>query len=530
MQTDRGIFLALAELARRYQDPAPPAGAGPLAASELCCFSQHGEDGVIAEILRRIGITSASFVEFGVESGREGNCVFLADVLGWRGLFIEPDEDAFASLRRKYAANPRVRTLQAAVTPENVEALFAEGAVAREPDVASIDVDGADYWIWTEIRDYRPRVVVVEYNSSLPPGRKLVQPRAHTGGWQRTDYFGASLDAMTDLGTRQGYRLVYTDLAGANAFFVRDDLVSNRFGSPEGVMRRTEPNYFLQGYQHPPDDTGREYEALDREDRSRRPAADRSIDCAPVSLRTPSADEAQALIDGSDFIWHQHFELAPGVFAPGTNDVTFLASTAGMPEDLDGMTVLDIGTTNGGVAFELERRGAGRVVAVDILDADAFGFTAIRDLLGSRAEHLQASVYELPEILEQQFDIVLFLGVLYHLRHPLLALDSVRKLTRRHAFIESAICDAELPSAAGESIARFYPRRELGDDPTNWFAPTLVALEDWCRSCGLQPVSVTSWPTGAPSRGMVSAVPAAGAPEWQQISYELPLISRIDRG
>ena len=217
------------------------------------------------------------------------------------------------------------------------------------------------------------------------------------------------------------------------------------------------------------------------------------------------------------------------MFAPGTNDVTFLADTARMPERLDGETVLDIGTTNGGVAFELERRGAGRIVAVDILDADVFGFNAIRELLGSSAEHLQASIYELPEILGEQFDIVLFLGVLYHLRHPLLALDNVRKLTRQYAYIESAICDAELPEAASESIARFYRGRELGNDPTNWFAPTLVALEGWSRSCGLDPIHVSSWPDGAPSRGMISAVPIPGEPEWQQISYELPLISQIDR-
>ena len=147
------------------------------------------------------------------------------------------------------------------------------------------------------------------------------------------------------------------------------------------------------------------------------------------------------------------------MFTPGTNDVGFLCATAGMPAQLDGESVLDIGTTNGGVAFELERRGAGRVVAVDILDANTFGFNAIRDLLGSRATHVQASIYELPELLQEQFDIVLFLGVLYHLRHPLLALDNVRRLTRHWAYIESAICDAELPQVAGESVVRFYRQR-----------------------------------------------------------------------
>jgi tRNA (mo5U34)-methyltransferase len=242
---------------------------------------------------------------------------------------------------------------------------------------------------------------------------------------------------------------------------------------------------------------------------------------------TPSTAEAQALIARTDFIWHQRFEVAPGVFTPGTNDVGFLASTAGIPERLNGETVLDIGTTNGGVAFELERRGAGRIVAVDILDPDVFGFNAIKQLVGSSAEHVRASVYELPELLREQFDIVLFLGVLYHLRHPLLALDNVRRLTRLHAYIESAICDSELPQAANAAVARFYRRSELGADPTNWFSPSLAALVDWCASCGLEPENVTSWPAEAPSRGMVSARPAVGQPEWQRISYELPLTARI---
>ncbi len=249
-----------------------------------------------------------------------------------------------------------------------------------------------------------------------------------------------------------------------------------------------------------------------------------------MSLRTPSVDEARQLAGRTDIVWHQRFELAPGVFAPGTNDVGFLAEAARLPERLAGETVLDIGTTNGGVAFELERRGAGRVLAVDILDADVFGFNAIKELLGSRAEHLQASVYELPEILEEQFDHVLFMGVIYHLRHPLLALDNVRRLTRGFAYVESAICDAELPQITGESAARFYRRGELAGDPTNWFAPTSAALGDWCASCGLEPFHATSWPEGAPTRAMVSARPTPGAPEWRQISYEEPLIARIDRG
>ena len=68
----------------------------------------------------------------------------------------------------------------------------------------------------------------------------------------------------------------------------------------------------------------------------------------------------------TDFVWHQRFEIAEGVYAPGASDISWLMAKAAVPERLDGATVLDIGTTNGGTAFECERRGASRVVAVDI--------------------------------------------------------------------------------------------------------------------------------------------------------------------
>ena len=127
------------------------------------------------------------------------------------------------------------------------------------------------------------------------------------------------------------------------------------------------------------------------------------------------------------------------MYTPGSSDVSGLMNTAAVPERLDGATVLDIGTTNGGAAFECERRGARRVVAVDIADENWFGFATLKRALGSSVDHVQASIYELPELLGEQFDVVLFWGVLYHLRHPLLALDNVRRLARGTVSIETAV-------------------------------------------------------------------------------------------
>ncbi len=215
----RGIYLALAELMRRRQEPR---GHTDLRASELSVFSQNGEDGVIDELLRRLGPGTETFVEFGCGAGFQANCVLLADVFGWQGLFMEADATKHAQLERKYLGNDRVSTIRAEVTADNVEALIDRAGLPPELDVLSIDIDGEDYWVWQTIGRYRPRIVVVEYNAALGPGRRMVQRRglvpSGAGG------FGASIAALRELGERKGYRLVHTDLTGVNAFFVRADL------------------------------------------------------------------------------------------------------------------------------------------------------------------------------------------------------------------------------------------------------------------------------------------------------------------
>lgn len=239
------------------------------------------------------------------------------------------------------------------------------------------------------------------------------------------------------------------------------------------------------------------------------------------------SDELKALAARTDFLWHQRFELAPGIFAPGANDVDWLLHTAGVPADLAGASVLDIGTTNGGAAFALERRGASRVLATDIVDSMHFGFDAIRETLGSGVEFRQLSVYELSRVVTEQFDFVVFWGVLYHLRHPLLALDNVRSVTKTTAYVETAVCDHELPADAELAVTRFYRRDELGGDSSNWFAPNVRGLVEWCQSCGLEPSNVSSWPDPVPTRAMVTACATSGVPEYQAISYERPLSTSV---
>ena len=121
-------YLALDELVRRHTDGSVPAPSPqePLTRYEHRVFSQNGEDGVLSELLRRIGVVSHWFVEFGIERGVEGNCVFLADVIGWSGLFLEAQQDAYNERPQKvlsqssgpYDLRPRpARKRRAALCP-----------------------------------------------------------------------------------------------------------------------------------------------------------------------------------------------------------------------------------------------------------------------------------------------------------------------------------------------------------------------------------------------------------------------------
>jgi hypothetical protein len=236
----RAQYAAVAELRARYQWP-------DLAAAELRVFSQNGEDGVLAEIFCRLGITMGFFVEFGVEDGTECNTRFLADVLGWSGVYFEPDPDVFPPLDARYANRSDITTVNAFVRADTVNEQFARAEVPESFELLSIDIDGQDYWVWEAI-DARPAVVVIECNSSLPAERRMVEPAGSYRPFDKTSYPGASLGALRSLGERKRYTLVYVEMAGVNAFFVRDDLAEAFPNAPQ--MRS--PNYWLRGRGHTP--------------------------------------------------------------------------------------------------------------------------------------------------------------------------------------------------------------------------------------------------------------------------------------
>lgn len=249
-----GTFYGnLSQLASRY------GAAGTLTAHEYRVFSQNGEDGIVAEIVSRIGPSfPETFVEFGGGNGLAGNTLFLADVLGWQGMFIEASDEDFARLQDKYRQNPHVTTIKSFVGPENIDQLLMDGGIVAEIGVLSIDIDGNDFYVWQAL-SARPVLVIVEYNGVLPLDEELVQPLSDEQ-WDGSDYYGASLGALESLADSLGYVLVHTELTGTNAFFVRNDHAA-RFSDIQPARRIV--NYELLWLSHPPDRTGRRYVAPD---------------------------------------------------------------------------------------------------------------------------------------------------------------------------------------------------------------------------------------------------------------------------
>ncbi len=219
--------------------PSTVNGLENLAAAERKVYSQNGEDGVIEAIFAAIGTTDRFCVEFGVENATECNSANLLEQ-GWTGLLMDPDGTS---------RNPRIAIKNEFITAENINDIFAKHHVPQVFDLLSIDIDGNDYWVWRELR-HQPRVVVIEYNASVPPEFRLVIPYDPKFQWNGSDYFGASLRALTELGDSKGYQLVHCERAGANAFFVaRSELPPDFVARPLQEVYRP-ANYFYEGVGH----------------------------------------------------------------------------------------------------------------------------------------------------------------------------------------------------------------------------------------------------------------------------------------
>lgn len=182
---------------------------------EATVYSQNGEDGVIQKIFEVIEPESRFCVELGAFDGITGSNTYLLRSQGWDCALID----------RTYEI-PEYNLHRDFITAENINHLMEKYSVPKNLGMISLDIDYNDFYIWHALdKSYKPALMLIEYNGAhLPHEDKVVKYRSFFVG-EGTNYFGASILALYNLGRSKGYSLVYADKGGVNLFFVRDDLL-----------------------------------------------------------------------------------------------------------------------------------------------------------------------------------------------------------------------------------------------------------------------------------------------------------------
>ncbi len=222
-----------------------------------------------------------------------------------------------------------------------------------------------------------------------------------------------------------------------------------------------------------------------------------------IDLTLSRRDQIANQVNAFPF-WYHRIELPEGLVTPGWAPLDPTAYR--IPARLDGKRVLDVGAWDGYWTFEALKRGAREVVAIDDFsdymgelkesDRKAWAtFDLCRDLLGydeRRCRRIDMSVYDAAVERLGRFDVVFFFGTLYHLRHPLLALDRLSALCDGEIFVESAILDDFSPYrggfghgySGGQTVMEFYPHDEYAGNHTNWFVPTVQCMVGLLEAAG----------------------------------------------
>ncbi len=197
-------------------------------------------------------------------------------------------------------------------------------------------------------------------------------------------------------------------------------------------------------------------------------------------------EEKRKLVNEVNFWWHR-IDLGDGVITPGFTKEKFhrLLSSA-IPNNLERKTVLDIGAWDGYYSFECEKRGA-KVIAIDNNQhrRGHEGFLTAKRILNSEVEFQKMDLFDMEKV-QQAFDIVLFFGVLYHIRYPLKALEIIAAKTKELLILESHY----IKTLTRKPIMRFYPGKELSNDSTCWWGPNIQCIEDMLKTVGFNKIEI----------------------------------------
>jgi hypothetical protein len=186
--------------------------------------SQNGEDGILEHIFTKIPKSESPYcVEFGAWDGKHlSNCYNLIKNDGWSGLLIEANKQKFQQLQKNYEMLKNVKCVNTFVEfegPNSLDNIMERSGAPVDFDLLSIDIDGADYFIWESLTKFRPKVVVIEFNPSVPNDVIFVQAKDMKVNQ------GSSLLALIFLGKQKGYELICC--TSCNAIFVLSSFYPN---------------------------------------------------------------------------------------------------------------------------------------------------------------------------------------------------------------------------------------------------------------------------------------------------------------
>lgn len=184
-------------------------------------FSQNGEDGItmkLCELIYGENNDNKFYVEFGVENGSECNTRILREKYNWKGLQMDGgNENNNINLKREF------------IMKENVVELFKKYNVPQNINVLSVDIDFNDFYCLKEIlMNYVCDIIICEYNATHLACEDKIIIYNKNGGWDNSNYFGASLLSLDKLGKKYNYSLIYCNKNGVNCFFIHNDIIKNK--------------------------------------------------------------------------------------------------------------------------------------------------------------------------------------------------------------------------------------------------------------------------------------------------------------
>lgn len=179
-------------------------------------YSQNGEDGVVEYLLGKLGIDCGYFVDIGAWDGKYLSNTYHLLEQGWRGLDIEGNRNHFVGLIKTANIFPNLNIMLREVKPDEMDKLLGMFGVPSNFDLLNIDIDSYDYWLWTNMKNYKPKIVIIECNGLYDS--EYIQPAK--SGYKGKK--GSSRPSLIKLGESLGYKFVGQV---GNLFFVRSDLL-----------------------------------------------------------------------------------------------------------------------------------------------------------------------------------------------------------------------------------------------------------------------------------------------------------------